>query len=276
MKYVYANNKVWLLLLLTFSQFLSSCKDEQRICCGPPPFSYGFDQGVVDIDSADIRVILASYNDSLYTGYQELNLVFFDKKTSQVMNVQDVKINPLMDMGMMKHSAPFEQNSTTTDQGQLSFNVVFIMPNIDMAKWTIQVSFVNESGKEFQIEFEVNVRDPKTSTLYQFLDSAQKPYFVSLLKSNNFALGENPFELTVHSRLDMMHFPSEEDLQISIEPWMPTMGHGSPNNTDPVHVQDGHYEGKVNFTMTGLWQIKVRISRNGSLVTPEFFFQTTL
>lgn len=268
---------MWLLITVGSSLFFYSCKDDEKlICCNITPNSYGFEQAFLDIDSADIRVLLASNSENLHTGYQKLNLVFLTKSTGDEIDMQEVNIKPMMDMGMMKHSAPFEQNSTTTSDGQVSFDVVFIMPGTDMAKWTIPVSFKNSSGKEFQVELPIKVTEPTTSSLYQFLDSAQKVHFVSLLNGGNFKLGENPIEFTVHSRMDMMNFPSVEDLEIQIEPWMPTMGHGSPNNVDPVHVKDGHYKGKVNFTMTGLWHIKVRIKKNGDLVAPEFYFEINL
>jgi hypothetical protein len=67
-----------------------------------------------------------------------------------------------------------------------------------------------------------------------------------------------------------MSFPPDSSYSCHIYPWMPSMGHGSPNNVDPVHITQGHYNGDVNFTMTGDWQIKVYLTKNS--VTDSTFF----
>jgi hypothetical protein len=74
----------------------------------------------------------------------------------------------------------------------------------------------------------------------------------------------------------MMSFPPAEDLTIEIEPEMPSMDHGSPNNVHPVHFADGHYVGKVNFTMTGWWRIHMVIKKDGELLTDEAYMDITL
>jgi hypothetical protein len=54
------------------------------------------------------------------------------------------------------------------------------------------------------------------------------------------------------------------------------MGHGSPNNVNPVHDAYGHYKGKLNFTMTGLWRIQLKLYKGGKLLTDQIFFDITL
>jgi hypothetical protein len=51
---------------------------------------------------------------------------------------------------------------------------------------------------------------------------------------------------------------------------MPSMGHGSPNNINPLHIKNGHYKGKVNFTMTGDWRINLVLNKDGK--TSSTFF----
>ncbi|MNR44863.1 hypothetical protein D3C85_1636520 [compost metagenome] len=46
-------------------------------------------------------------------------------------------------------------------------------------------------------------------------------------------------------------------------PEMPSMGHGSPNNVEPVITKNGIYKGKVNFTMTGDWKINFVLAKGG-------------
>ena len=62
----------------------------------------------------------------------------------------------------------------------------------------------------------------------------------------------------------MMDYPAVDGMNIMFEPTMPSMGHGSPNNVNPVFTTKGHYKGKVNFTMTGDWRLDFTISGDGS------------
>ena len=48
-------------------------------------------------------------------------------------------------------------------------------------------------------------------------------------------------------------------------PTMPSMGHGSPNNENPSHLEKGHYMGKVNFSMSGDWKLDLSISGSENL-----------
>ena len=74
----------------------------------------------------------------------------------------------------------------------------------------------------------------------------------------------------------MMDFPAVNDYTVEIEPTMPSMGHGSPNNVNPVFTSMGHYVGKVNFTMTGLWNVKLTLKKNGVTIDNKQSFDITL
>jgi hypothetical protein len=50
---------------------------------------------------------------------------------------------------------------------------------------------------------------------------------------------------------------------------MPTMNHGSPNNVNPVHKGNGHYKGKVNFTMTGLWRLHFTLKAGDAIAKAD-------
>lgn len=69
-----------------------------------------------------------------------------------------------------------------------------------------------------------------------------------------------------------MNFPPVSDLTVEITPEMPSMGHGSPNNVNPVYIENGHYKGKVNFTMTGDWRIHLTLKKGDRLITNKAFF----
>lgn len=73
--------------------------------------------------------------------------------------------------------------------------------------------------------------------------------------------GEHQFELMVSKIEDDGEEQPADDLTLEIEPWMPSMNHGSPNNEHPQHVEDGRYRGRVHFTMSGHWVVHVTIRR---------------
>jgi hypothetical protein len=73
----------------------------------------------------------------------------------------------------------------------------------------------------------------------------------------------------------MMNFPADNTYTIEITPEMPSMGHGSPNNVNPVNTGNGHYKGKVNFTMTGEWKVNVLVKKDGNAVSKNAYFNIT-
>ncbi len=80
-------------------------------------------------------------------------------------------------------------------------------------------------------------------------------------------------ELAIYRVKNMMEFPADSSLTVTLSPEMPTMGHGSPNNTDPVHTVNGHYKGKVNFTMTGLWHLNLGFYSESAVADDNTFFE---
>lgn len=49
--------------------------------------------------------------------------------------------------------------------------------------------------------------------------------------------------------------------KVEIYPWMPSMGHGSPEDPTIVKEQDGSYRlENVVFSMPGAWELKVNVT----------------
>ena len=99
-------------------------------------------------------------------------------------------------------------------------------------------------------------------------------YFISLITPTaaNSKVGINDFEIAIYKKASMMSWPADSSLSVTLTPEMPTMGHGSPNNVDPVHTGRGHYKGKVNFTMTGLWRLNLDFMSGGSVADTTQYF----
>ena len=100
--------------------------------------------------------------------------------------------------------------------------------------------------------------------------------FISLITPVKPQVGINDFEIVIHRQISSTDYIYDDDYTVEIEPVMPSMGHGSPNNIDPASTGSGHYKGKVNFTMSGLWHIKLKLFRNGTLIDDSQFFEITI
>lgn len=86
--------------------------------------------------------------------------------------------------------------------------------------------------------------------------------------------GVHPFEISIVNLTE--HEAYITDAEIEIEPWMPSMHHGSLKNVNPTYVGDGLYRGQAHFTMSGYWIVHVTI-RAGSAEPSRstFHFEAT-
>jgi len=200
--------------------------------------------------------------DSASSGYTKLFIALKDSLTGNYVERAGIMLMPMMDMGSMAHSAPVEQPASTQAVNKLfPCSVGFIMSSMG-GTWTIGVQVNNlGNGKSGMVSLPIHVRESAPSRMFSFtslVDNSSR-YFVGLVQPAVPFVGINDLEFVVFKRQSMMAFPADSSLQISFEPSMPSMGHGSPNNVNPVHVGNGHYKGKVNFTMTGMWRLDLQL-----------------
>ncbi len=199
-------------------------------------------------------------------GYHRIYVKLTKTSTGALVDRAAVSVVPMMDMGAMKHSAPHEDHEgVSAINGLFHCAVNFIMAGM----WELRVNFRDEeNGTEGEVVMNINVA--AGNMLKSVAGTDGKNYFITLVKPEKPVVGMNDFEITVHYRETMMSFPAVEDLAVKMEPTMPSMGHGSPNNVDPTHQQNGHYLGKVNFTMTGDWRVDLDLARGDSLLHTSF------
>jgi len=207
------------------------------------------------------------YTDSpLEVGYCKFYIKLSDISNNKLFNNAKVSIKTLMDMGNMKHSSPYENpKGTEASEGLFKCAAVFIMSG----KWEVTVMIENNSNNnkgELKLELEV-----EPSNRVKKVDGTDsKQYFVTLMQPISPIVGINDFMIGIYTRENMMSFPAVTDLTVEMEPSMPSMNHGSPNNVNPVHQELGHYLGKVNFTMTGDWLVELQLNRTDSLLYTSF------
>src|SRR5690606_23621304 len=118
----------------------------------------------------------------------------------------------------------------------------------EMGSWKLIATVDGQSA-----DLDVTINNPVTGNkkVATFVGEDGKSYTLSLVQPSTPKIGLNDLELLISRRVDMDTFPAEEGLTVEFEPEMPSMGHGSPNNINPIGTGKGRYQGKVNFTMTG-------------------------
>lgn len=222
---------------------------------------------------AAAKVTVYASTASIHTGYTSFFLALTDSASGNKIENATIQLMPMMDMGTMQHSSPFENPASAQAQnGLFPCGVVFIMPSTS-GNWTVKVQVTNQA-KAGAFTFPVTVVEPAKSTMKSF--TAQHDggkYFVAMMGLAKPKVGINDFELAIFKKETMMSYPAVNNFSIALTPEMPTMGHGSPNNVNPVSVGNGHYKGKVNFTMTGLWKLNLDFMVGAAVADSTQFFE---
>jgi hypothetical protein len=249
---------IYLLLFVVISVIIFSCsKDtdhsEQDPTAGLTKVTEGYAAG------ASAKVVLYTKGSSITTGYTKFYVELFDSLSGQRIEDAHIQLNPMMDMGTMMHSSPYENPPSEEAVNKLfPCSVTFIMSSMG-GTWTLKINVHNHNNdKEGVITIPITVNEPVKSKQKSFtaLHNGAK-YFISLIEPSSPKIGINDMEIAIYKKVSMMSWPADSSLSVSLTPEMPTMGHGSPNNVDPVHIGKGHYKGKVNFTMTGFWRLNL-------------------
>jgi hypothetical protein len=211
---------------------------------------------------------------NFFVGYNNLTLVLYDSVNLKE-KISDVHIllMPVMTMGMgemtIQHACPIENPNEIAINEVFPGAIAFTMPTTMDGFWKLGVSVHNhKNDKEGKVEFDITVDNPEASALSVFTSQSvdSSKLILSMLQPTAPIVGMNDIEFTIHKKADMMNFPADDSYSIEITPEMPSMGHGSPNNVNPANTGNGHYKGKVNFTMTGEWKVNVLVKKDGVTV----------
>jgi hypothetical protein len=265
-------------LIALFLVTLSSCKKDKNIL--PEPAINLLKVGSGNLPGGQLQVELWS-DKSLITGYNKIYILLKESSGKNITNAR-VWVKPIMDMQMnnmqMSHSSPVEyQDSNDAKDGLFNAAVVFTMPSTgEEGKWRIEVK-VETTGSKGEVNIPVEIKpaqESRISTVKSKIDEVT--YLITMVEPVKPTVGINNFEVLINKRVDGMNFPATDDLLIEAIPEMPDMGHGSPNNVNPVGIGRGHYQGKLNFTMTGYWKVNLLIkNKTGEVIADDAFFNVT-
>ncbi len=268
-------SKTLTIVLLATSLF--SCKkNDSNVTTKPDPTVGYIKLASGYADGAATKVDVYA-KDSAFTGYNRLYIALTDSVTNEYVERAEISPMPEMNMATMSHAAPYESPDSSMAQNMLfPCSASFIMSSMG-GTWTLGVSVKNlNNSKIGKAKLSIHVKDPVEARMFSFVspvDSAK--YFVGLVPGTKTIVGANDLELVVYRKMSLMSFPADSSLTISFVPTMPSMGHGSPNNVDPVHTSNGHYKGKVNYTMTGTWKLAIKISKGATVIDSAHYFDFT-
>lgn len=270
-----------ILYIMAVSAILASCKNETDITpvnplTGLTKLQEGYALGA----SAKVQIWGKK---NFFMGYNKLTVVLLDS-LNLTDTIKDAHIHfmPVMTMGtgmmVMQHACPIENPNEEPVNGVFSGAVAFVMPTSTDGTWKLGVMVHNHKyDKEGTVSFNVTVDNPTPSVMSVFTATSAdaSKLVLSLVEPVAPKVGMNDIEFTLHRKETMMSWPADSSYTFVITPEMPSMGHGSPNNVNPVHVGNGHYKGKVNFTMTGEWKVNVAVQKGGNTISKNAFFTIT-
>ncbi|MDQ1150759.1 FixH family protein [Sphingobacterium zeae] len=169
---------------------------------------------------------------------------------------------PQMDMGMMKHGGPFE-HPIALGEGWYRGAIVFIMADIpDMGPgWHLYTLLERDNIKD-TVAIKLPVSAAKTMRTMSSGTRDDSRVFISNLLPDTVKQGQHPIKFLM-SRMEHNNFPPLDGYVIKLKTNMPSMGHGSSGNKDAEGIGNGYYEGEVNFSMAGQWEIIVELWKDG-------------
>ena len=267
--------KILFLVLALAGTILSSCQKDSDIIIE--------DQKKNLIKIADAFAIGSGAKVELWsgtelnTGYQKLYIALSDSASGKAISRSSVQILPMMEMDMngakMSHSAPLENpESMDADNTLFPCAAVFTMPSSgESGKWRMIVMVKKEGQTKYgKAEMAIQVKQSQPERVKTITAADGSKLTIAYISPSSPKVGVNDFEIAVFKKQDMMAFPAEDSYSITMTPEMPSMGHGSPNNVNPTLTKNGHYKGKVNFTMTGDWRINLVLNKDGKATTTFF------
>lgn len=219
-----------------------------------------------------------SANGKLHVGYNDLYFALIKISSQGYVRDFDISdITPVMTMTKMgmQHSTPTGTKAVIHDPTFPAVRrawVSFLMSSNDGGFWELsyKASSQNQSISHPATKITVDALASGLAWLKSF-KVGDNTYYLSLVNPNNFQTGINTIQAYVSKQSTdktKPYLPADETFTIEITPTMPDMGdHSSPNN-EPLTLQEsGIYEGKLNLSMTGLWNIHLVVKdKDGNIV----------
>lgn len=256
MKFLFSNNLLPVIGLSFLFLFLVSCSEEE-IPFNPTDGLVKIGEGYALGAAAKVQVWAS---EDLYAGYNQVFITAYDSMSGKAINEAHINLKPLMTMTSMSHSCPVINPEEASVKGLFEAAVLFTMPSGDMGKWSMEVNFHNHQRNALgKLNLDLQVKSTTPSRVTSFATASGKKYYLSYRFQDKVKVGVNDIDIIAFTMENGKFIPAE-GLTMVMSPEMPSMDHGSPNNTNPVYTMNGIYSGKSNFTMSGEWVLNLALT----------------
>lgn len=268
--------KTFLFILFVFTVSLYSCKDSSTNTETPGNNS-GYTK-VFEASSGSTRFeIYKNGSDNLTSGYNDIGFKVYvgnQEQTTGYVKFKPKGFSSLLPGGFQScpASSKFERDVSGLFTGYVNFTFVTGSDYF----WTGYFNYNDQSFAD-SVVFTVNNSSQAQQLMFQGQAPDTTKYYITLVAPYIPKYGLNDYKCMLHSTFDYMNFTQIDNAEISIRPWMPSMGHGSSNNVNPSYIGNGIYSGRTNLVMSGIWEVYNTIKINGNTVTsnpePKYIFE---
>lgn len=199
----------------------------------------------------------AKLNNKYHTIYLRLR-----DTSGNPINDKSLDFYPEMSMGRMKHGGPFE-HPVALGEGWYRGPMVFIMADIPQMGKGWQLHTIRSHNR---IKDTVAIKIPVTAAATMRTMSSgtrdDSRVFISCLLPDSVKQGKHPIRFLMN-KMDGHHFPVLDHYVIKLKTNRPTTETGSSENFAAESTGNGYYEGTVNFSMPGRWEVIVELWKEG-------------
>lgn len=255
------------IFILIAGILLSSCNNDNGTN-NTEPVNTGY-QKIYTAESGSRKIeAWNSTGNTFYYGYNSIGFKVYEGGTEKTTGFVEFYPKMYHEPGSPMHSSPvsgkFYYNS---EKGIFTGYASFTMLSDSVSFWYGFHNYNNEFRLD-SVLFNVAQSDVNQIRAWDNIYTGNS-YVLTLINPVYPKVGLNAFECLFHKTTDDKIYTEITDAEMFIKPWMPSHGHGSSNNEDPVYTSGGIYAGKVNLTMAGTWEVYDSIKVQGNFVTPK-------
>lgn len=256
-----------ILLLLAFSVAFStsSCTADHSKKNGKNATDF-----ILPKESDLVRIADTVWDVTNYTVYADAKLnnkyhtIYLRLRDTSGIPINDKYLDfyPEMSMGRMKHGGPFEHPVALGD-GWYRGPMVFIMADIPQMGKGWQLHTIRSHNR---IKDTLAIKIPVTAAATMRTMSSgtrdDSRVFISCLLPDSVKQGKHPIRFLMN-KMDGHHFPVLDHYVIKLKTNRSTTETGSSENFAAESTGNGYYEGTVNFSMPGRWEVIVELWKAG-------------
>jgi len=256
-----------ILLLLAFSVAFStsSCTADHSEKNGKNAADF-----ILPKESDLVRIADTVWDVTNYTVYADAKLnnkyhtIYLRLRDTSGIPINDKSLDfyPEMSMGRMKHGGPFE-HPVALGEGWYRGPMVFIMADIPQMGKGWQLHAIRSHNR---IKDTLAIKIPVTAAATMRTMSSgtrdDSRVFISCLLPDSVKQGKHPIRFLMN-KMDGHHFPVLDHYVIKLKTNRPTTETGSSENFAAESTGNGYYEGTVNFSMPGRWEVIVELWKEG-------------